>query len=116
LSSGGTGGQGGGGGIYGGGGGQGQGPTVNFSGVQNLTNNMYVGEGPLFLSPKLFLNNSSVNQGQGLIKYPVLNIFEVELCLDSKKFCSSGWSLLLIRRTNNMNCGNFITEPLGAGS
>ncbi|KAJ7288930.1 hypothetical protein C8J57DRAFT_1707200, partial [Mycena rebaudengoi] len=44
---GGTGGQGGGGGIYGGGGGQGQGPTVNFGGVQNLTNNI-------------------VNQGQGL--------------------------------------------------
>ncbi|KAJ6458773.1 hypothetical protein C8R45DRAFT_1081615 [Mycena sanguinolenta] len=38
--SGGTGGHGGRGGIYGGGGGQGQGPTMNFGGVQNLTNNI----------------------------------------------------------------------------
>jgi hypothetical protein len=93
----------------------GDGPTVNFGGVQNLINNMYVGEVPPFLFPKFFLNNSSVNQGHGLIKF-VSNSFQAELCLASNKFCTSGWSLLLIQRTDSMSSKASITKPLVAGS
>ncbi|KAF7358499.1 HET-domain-containing protein [Mycena venus] len=51
---GGTGGTGGVGGVTGGAAGAGEGPTMNFSGVQNLTNNIYVGGG---LFTKSFLNS-----------------------------------------------------------
>ncbi|KAF8157624.1 hypothetical protein K438DRAFT_1777121 [Mycena galopus ATCC 62051] len=75
--SGGTGRAGGEGGVTGGAAGAGEGPTVNFGGVQNLTSNMYV---------------------------------------DSKKFCTSGWSLPLIQGTDSASSKASITKPLGAGS
>ena len=73
---GGTGGAGGVGGVTGGVAGAGEGPTVNFGRVQNLTNNMYVGDVPVPF-PKFFLNNSSVNQGQGLINFLDSVIFKL---------------------------------------
>jgi hypothetical protein len=69
LSLGGTGGVGGvghGNGGMGGSGGMGEGPTVN---IDNSTNKMYVGECLLFLFLKSILNNTSVNQGHGLMKF-----------------------------------------------
>jgi hypothetical protein len=100
LSPGGYGGSGGSGeqGGTGGSGGKGEGPTVIFG------NKMYVGEVSPVPFPKSFLNDNSVHLGQGLIKFPMLNILQAELCLDSRKFCASGWSLLPIQRTDNMNC------------
>jgi hypothetical protein len=50
MSPGGTGGVGGVGGITGGTAGTGEGATMNVNGVQNLTNNMYVGDVPRSLS------------------------------------------------------------------
>jgi hypothetical protein len=113
LFPGGQGGPGGSGDAKGGAGGPGEGPTVIFD---NSTNKTYVGEVSPFPFPKFFLNNNSVHLGQGLIKFPMLNILQAELCLGSRKFCASGWSLLPIQRTDSMNCGAFITKPLGAGS
>jgi hypothetical protein len=87
LSPGGHGGSGGpghGNGGMGGSGGTGEGPTVI------IDNKMYVGEVSHASFPKSFLNNNSVHLGHGLSIFPVLNILQAELCLDSKKFCASG--------------------------
>jgi hypothetical protein len=59
----------------GGSGGKGEGPTVIFD---HSTNKKYVGEVSPVPFPKSFLNNSSVHLGQGLIKFPVLNILQAE--------------------------------------
>jgi hypothetical protein len=72
---GGTGGMAHGNGGTGGSGGTGEGPTVIFD---HSTNKMYVGEVSRVPFPKSFLNNSSVHLGQGLIKFPVLNILQAE--------------------------------------
>jgi hypothetical protein len=116
LSPGGHGGQGGpghGNGGMGGSGGTGEGPTVIFD---HSTNKMYVGEAFPVPFPKSFLNNTSVNLGHGLIKFPVLPIFQAESRLDLKKFCASGWEILPIQRTDSTTCGSNITKPLGTGS
>jgi hypothetical protein len=113
LSPGGTGGKGGKGGVIGGDGGTGEGPTVIFD---HSTKKMYVCEVSPVPFAKSFLNKNSVHLGQGLITFPVLDIFQAELCLDSKKFCISGWNILLIRRTDSMSYGAFIMKLLGAGS
>jgi hypothetical protein len=52
----------------------------------------------------------------GLLYFSVLNTFQAELHLDSNKFCTSGWSLLLIQKTDSTSSKASITKPLGAGS
>jgi hypothetical protein len=72
-------------GGMGGSGGTGEGPTVIFD------NKMYVGEVSPVPFPKSFLNNNSVHLGQGLIKFPVLNILQAELCLSRLKEVLEKW-------------------------
>jgi hypothetical protein len=107
----------------GGPGGVGEGPTFNFNRVQNMTNNMYVGDVPRSFSQSLF--STMVSSAGSLIvhsdklellNFYVLNMFQAELCLDSKKIWASGWGLLLIHRTDSTSSKASITKPLGAGS
>lgn len=84
LSPGGEGGRGGEGGV-GGPGGVGEGPTLNFTGVQNVTNNMYVGDVPRSFSHStstmVFSGGSLVvhNDKLGLLNFSALNTFQAEL-------------------------------------
>jgi hypothetical protein len=111
------------GGITGGAAGTGEGATMNINRVQNLTNNMYVGDipCPFFESPF----STTVSSGGSLVvhsntyrllNFSGLNTFQSELFLDSKKFCTSGWGLPLIQKTDSASSKASITTPLGAGS
>jgi hypothetical protein len=73
----------------GGRGGMGEGPTFNYSRVENVTNNMYVNDVPCSFSQSPFLTTVSSggslvvhSDKLGLFNISVLNVFQSELCLD----------------------------------
>jgi hypothetical protein len=62
------------GGITGGAAGAGEGPTMNFGGVQNLTNNMYVGDVPIPI-PKVLSQQQQGEPGSRVTQISCVKYF-----------------------------------------
>jgi hypothetical protein len=69
-----------------------------------------------FLSPKVLSQQHQCEPRSWVNEISDFSIFQAELCLDLKKFCTGGWNFLLIQKTDSMTSGAFVMKPPGSGS